>query len=294
MSEFLVTITTSSRGRYLPTARKLTRLVLRVLVFGIGLLWLVPIFGLLVSSLRNGPDNATSGWWHALSTPSQLTLGTYAKLLGDGTVVQSLVNTMLIATPATLLVISISVPAAYALSWIRFRGREILMTLIVALLVVPVQLALIPVAELYRSLHTFGSIPSVVLFHVAFGLPFAIFLLRNFFRGIPADLIESAWVDGASHVLTFRKVILPLSVPAVASLGIFQFLSVWNDLLVALVFAGPDARPITLALQSQLRTFGTNIDVLAAGSFVSMAVPLIVFVTLRRHFVAGVVRGSVS
>lgn len=282
----MTTTASSSRARYL------ARVTFRVLVVGIGLLWLVPIFGLFVSSLRNGPDNATSGWWRALSTPSQLTLGTYAKLLSDGTVVQSLVNTTWIAVPATVLVIAISAPAAYALAWIRFRGRELLMTIVVALLVVPVQLAFIPVAELYRSLHIFGSIPSVVLFHVAFGLPFAIFLLRNFFRGIPADLIESAWIDGASNVLTFRKVILPLSVPAVTALGIFQFLSVWNDLLVALVFAGPDARPITLALQSQLRTFGTNIDVLAAGSFVSMIVPLVVFVALRRHFVAGVLRGS--
>jgi alpha-glucoside transport system permease protein len=197
-----------------------------------------------------------------------------------------------ISVPATALVIAVAALAAYALAWMRFPGQDWLMVIIVGLLVVPIQVALIPMSQLYGALGIFGSIIGVILFHVAFGLPFAVFLLRNFFAGIPADLLEAARMDGAKEWRIFRKVVLPIGLPAIASLAIFQFLWVWNDLLVALVFAGSSSQPITVALQQQLRDFGTNINVLATGSFVSMLVPLVVFFAFQRFFVQGVLAGS--
>jgi alpha-glucoside transport system permease protein len=158
--------------------------------------------------------------------------------------------------------------------------------------VVPIQIALIPIARLYGLLDIMGSIPGVVLFHVAFGLPFAIFLLRNFFTGIPRDLIEAARMDGATEWVIFKRVVLPVAKPAIASLTIFQFLWVWNDMLVALVFADQDSAPITVALRAQLRQFGTNIDMLATGAFLSMIVPLAVFLVFQKYFVQGVLAGS--
>jgi len=166
--------------------------------------------------------------------------------------------------------------------------------LVIGLLVVPLQVALIPVAQLYAKVGLFGRLPGVVLFHVAFGLPFAIFLLRNFFAGIPRELLEAARIDGASEWTIFSRVVLPLSLPALASLAIFQFLWVWNDLLVALVFADPDAAPLTVAIREQTRRFGSNIDVIAPGAFLSMVVPLAVFFAFQRYFVQGILAGSVK
>jgi alpha-glucoside transport system permease protein len=265
---------------------------LRFLLALIALLWLVPIFGLFASSLRGEADNATSGWWKIFTIPAQITAKNYQDLLENSTVMQSLLNTIYISVPATALVIGIGALAAYALAWMRFPGQDWLMVIIVGLLVVPIQVALVPMATLYGDLGIFGSLFGVVLFHVAFGLPFAVFLLRNFFAGIPADLLEAARMDGAKEWRIFRKVVLPIGLPAIASLAIFQFLWVWNDLLVALIFAGPSAQPITVALQSQLRSFGTNVDVLATGSFVSMIIPLAVFFAFQRFFVQGVLAGS--
>ncbi len=264
----------------------------RAVLMVIALLWLVPIFGLFASSLRGEADNATTGWWKIFTVPAEITAKNYQDLLANTTVMQSLLNTVYISVPATALVIGIGALAAYGLAWMRFPGQDWLMVVIVGLLVVPIQVALIPIAKLYGDLGIFGSLLGVVLFHVAFGLPFAVFLLRNFFAGIPADLLEAARMDGAKEWRIFRKVVLPIGLPAIASLAIFQFLWVWNDLLVALVFADPSSQPITVALQSQLRAFGTNVDVLATGSFVSMVVPLAVFFAFQRFFVQGVLAGS--
>jgi alpha-glucoside transport system permease protein len=282
-----------------PKRGPLTRVVsllgsgfVRFLLVLIALLWLVPIFGLLASSVRGEVDNASSGWWKVFTAPAQLTLNNYDDLVHNSTVMHSLLNTVFISVPATALVIGIGALAAYALAWMRFPGQDWLMVVIVGLLVVPIQVALIPMAKLYGELGIFGSLIGVVLFHVAFGLPFAVFLLRNFFAGIPADLLEAARMDGAREWRIFRKVVLPIGLPAIASLAIFQFLWVWNDLLVALVFADPSSQPITVALQSQLRAFGTNVDVLATGSFVSMIIPLAVFFGFQRFFVQGVLAGS--
>ena len=252
----------------------LTRAPATVLLAVVALLWLVPTIGLLVSSFRTAADNAESGWWTALTAPAQLTLQPYRDLLDDPSMVTAFVNTVLITVPSALLVVAVASLAAYAFAWMRFPGRDVLFLIVVGLLVVPLQVALIPVARLYDLLGLFGTIPAVVLFHVAFGLPFAIFLLRNFFVGLPHELLEAARMDGASEWTVFTRVVLPLGLPAIASLLIFQFLWVWNDLLVALVFAGGDTQPLTVAIREQLRSFSANIDVIAPAAFLQMLVPL--------------------
>ena len=258
----------------------------------VALVWLVPTIGLLVSSFRTAADNSDSGWWTVLTAPAQLSLQPYRDLLDDPTIVDAFVNTVLITIPSALLVVAVASLAAYAFAWIRFPGRDVLFLIVVGLLVVPLQVALIPVARLYDLLGLFGTIPGVVLFHVAFGLPFAIFLLRNFFVGLPHELLEAARMDGASEWTVFRKVVLPLGLPAIASLLIFQFLWVWNDLLVALVFAGGETQPLTVAIREQLRSFSANIDVIAPAAFLQMVVPLMVFFAFQRYFIQGLLAGS--
>jgi alpha-glucoside transport system permease protein len=268
--------------------------VVQVVLLVIAVVWLVPTLGLFVASLRSQQDDNSSGWWHIFSAPSQLTFKAYSDLLGKPDFVDSFWNTVLIAVPATLLVVAIASLAGYAFAWMEFPGRDWLFLIVVALLVVPVQVGLIPVAKLYGAIGIFGSIPSVVAFHVAFGLPFAIFLLRNFFAGIPRDLLEAARMDGGKEWTIFVKVIFPLGGPAIASLAIFQFLWVWNDMLVSLVFANTGSQPMTKFLQSQMRQFTGNIDILAPGAFLSLIVPLVVFFAFQRFFVQGVLAGSVK
>jgi alpha-glucoside transport system permease protein len=270
----------------------LTRAPATVVLAIVAILWLVPTIGLLVSSFRTAADNADSGWWTALTAPAQLSLQPYRDLLSDPSMVSAFVNTMLITVPSALLVVAAASLAAYAFAWMRFPGRDVLFLIVVGLLVVPLQVALIPVARLYDVLGLFGTIPAVVLFHVAFGLPFAIFLLRNFFVGLPHELLEAARMDGAGEWRVFTRVVLPLGLPAIASLLIFQFLWVWNDLLVALVFAGGDTQPMTVAIREQLRSFSANIDVIAPAAFLQMAVPLLVFFAFQRYFVQGLLSGS--
>ncbi|MDF9813508.1 carbohydrate ABC transporter permease [Streptomyces sp. SPB162] len=266
----------------------------RVFLIVVALFWLLPTIGLLLSSLRDPTDIAASGWWKVFSAPSELTVSNYKSLLSNDTVVNSLLNTILITVPTTLLVVVIGSLAGYAFAWMDFRGRDWWFLAVVGLLVVPVQVALIPVAQLFGKIGIFGDITGVVLFHTAFGLPFAIFLLRNFFAEIPRELLEAARLDGAGELRLFTTVIMPLGGPAIASLGIFQFLWVWNDMLVALIFADSDSQPITVALQQQVRQFGSNIDILAPGAFVSMVVPLVVFFAFQRQFVSGVMAGAVK
>jgi alpha-glucoside transport system permease protein len=265
----------------------------RLLVLAIGVFWLFPTLGLAVASLRSSADNSASGWWDVVTAPSQLTLHNYAALLQNDRIVGSLWNTVLITVPSTLLVVVLGAFGAYALAWIEFPGRDVIFVVVVALIVVPVQVAIIPDAGIFKQLGIYGEIPAVVAFHVAFGLPFAIFLLRNFFISIPRDLLEAARVDGAREFAIFRQVVLPIAWPAIASLTIFQFLWVWNDLLVALVF-GFDNPPITYALKEQMRAFSSNIDVIGPGSFLSMLVPLIVFFAFQRYFLQSVLAGSVK
>jgi alpha-glucoside transport system permease protein len=270
------------------------RVPLRIALTVAGAMWIVPTIGLFVTALRPQSASATSGWWTAVLEPSQMTLGNFRTILTSDFFVRSLVNTVLITVPATVLVLVIAALAAYAFAWIAFPGREGAFIVVVGLIVVPLQIALIPIARLYGKVGIFGSIAGVVLFHVAFGLPFAVFLLRNFFAGIPSELLEAARLDGASEVSIFLRVILPLGRPAIASLAIFQFLWVWNDLLVALVFARTASAPITVAIQQQLRQFGGNLDIISAASFVSMVIPLIVFFAFQRSFAQGLLAGSVK
>ncbi|MFE2827183.1 carbohydrate ABC transporter permease [Streptomyces sp. NPDC059271] len=268
--------------------------VLRVFLLLVGLFWLVPTLGLLLSSLRKPEDMSATGWWKVFTTPSQLTLDSYQKLLENSDITNSLLNTVLITVPATLLVVVIGSLAGYAFAWMEFPGRDWWFLGVVGLLVVPVQVALLPIAELFGKIGIFGSIIGVVLFHVGYGLPFAVFLLRNFFAEIPRELLEAARLDGAGELRLFARVVMPLGGPAIASLGIFQFLWVWNDMLVALVFSDSGSQPITVALQTQVRQFGNNIDVLAPGAFISMVIPLAVFFAFQRQFVSGVMAGAVK
>ncbi|MEU0845621.1 carbohydrate ABC transporter permease [Streptomyces sp. NPDC005962] len=268
--------------------------VVQVVLVLIGLFWLMPTAGLLLSSLRDPSQVNISGWWKVFSDPSQLTFDAYDKLLGNQQITDSLWTTLAITIPATLLVVIFGALAGYAFAWMDFPGRDWWFLIVVSLLVVPIQVALIPVAKLFGEIGIFQTTTGVVLFHTAFGLPFAIFLLRNFFAEIPRELLEAARLDGAGELRLFFRVVMPLGAPAIASLGIFQFLWVWNDMLVALIFADSGNPPITVALQQQVRQFGNNIDILGPGAFVSMVIPLAVFFAFQRQFVAGVMAGAVK
>ncbi|OEJ27438.1 sugar ABC transporter permease [Streptomyces agglomeratus] len=291
-----MTVITDKRPRTWPArlTRRLSSGVVQAVLVVTGLIWITPLAGLFLSSLRTERDNAGSGWWTALAEPGQLSLDNYSTLLADTGITQAFWNTVLISVPATTLVVVLSALAAYAFAWLEFPGRDALFLVVVALLVVPVQVGLLPVAKLFGQLGLFGTIPGVVLFHVAYGLPFAIFLLRNYFAEIPREMLEAARMDGGSEWRIFAQLVLPVGRPAIASLAIFQFLWVWNDMLVALLFADSASQPLTVALQSQIRQFGSNIDVLAPGAFLSLVVPVAVFFAFQRHFVQGVMAGSVK
>ncbi|AJE40156.1 MULTISPECIES: carbohydrate ABC transporter permease [Streptomyces] len=260
----------------------------------VGLIWLTPLAGLFVASLRSPEDTAKGGWWTALSAPAQMSFDNYSALLKNAGMTQAFWNTVMISVPTTALVVIIAALAGYAFAWLDFPAREPLFLLVVALLVVPVQIGLLPVAKLFGQLGLFGTIPGVVLFHVAYGLPFAVFLLRNYFAEMPKEMLEAARMDGGSEWRIFTRLVLPVGRPALASLAIFQFLWVWNDMLVALLFADGSSQPLTVELQTQLRQFGSNIDVLAPGAFLSLIVPVAVFFAFQRHFVQGVMAGSVK
>ena len=289
-------LVTGTINRSLP-ARVIARTgggVLRIVLIVIALIWLIPTFGLLVESLRDPATFTGGGWWQVFTHPAQLTWANYSQLFKNGAITGSFWNTVKITVPATFFVVLIGAAAGYAFAWMTFPGRDWFFLIVVGLLVIPIQIALIPVVKLYSLLGLSGSLLSVIIFHVAFGLPFAIFLLRNYFAGIPRDLLEAARMDGATEVRIFFRVIIPLGLPAIASLAIFQFLWVWNDLLVALIFAGPSVEPLTVTLASQTRQFGSSIDILAPGAFLSLIVPLIVFLAFQRFFVQGVTAGSVK
>jgi alpha-glucoside transport system permease protein len=274
--------------------RVLARVPLQIILVVIALFWLVPTIGLFIISLMDPADLASNGWWTFLTKPSELTLDNYRAIFENESITSSLWTTLWIAIGATILPIFVAALAGYAFAWLDFPGRDWLFILVIALLVVPLQMALIPIFSIYNTIPGLSdSILGIVLFHTAFGLPFAIFLLRNFFIGIPKELLEAARIDGASEIRIFLRLILPLGLPAIASLAIFQFLWAWNDLLVALTF-GRETQPITVAIFSQLRQFGANIELIAPASFVSLAIPLVVFFAFQRYFVQGLLAGSVK
>ncbi len=282
--------------------RGVAKAPVHLLLVVVGVMWLVPTLGLFITSLLAPEDFQERGWWQAFSEPSKLTFRNYEAVFDNDAIVEALLTTAIVAVGGTLIPIVVAAFAGYAFAWLEFPGRDWFFILVIALLVVPLQVALIPMFDLYNrlggvpligSLVGFDTAGSLILFHTAFGLPFAIFLLRNFFIGIPKDLMEAARIDGASEMRIFLRLILPLGLPAIASLGIFQFLWTWNDLLVALTF-GRETQPITVAIFSQLRQFGANIELIAPATFISLIVPLIVFFAFQRYFVQGLLAGSVK
>jgi alpha-glucoside transport system permease protein len=271
--------------------RAVAKLPLHLFLLFVGVLWLMPTIGLFFTSLLSPTDFASNGWWKIISKPSLATWADYSNVWHNTDIPTSLRITAEIAIGGTFLPIIIAALAGYAFAWIDFPGRDWLFVVVIALLVVPLQMALIPVFTLYNKAHLYDTVFGLILFHTAFGLPFAIFLLRNFFIGIPKDILESARIDGASEIRIFVKLILPLGLPAIASLAIFQFLWTWNDLIVSLTF---NVQPITVWISGQLREFGTSIDIIAPASFISLVVPLAVFFAFQRYFVQGLLAGSVK
>jgi alpha-glucoside transport system permease protein len=282
-----------------------SRAVLDIVLAVVAIFWLVPTIGITIISLRPERLFQQSGWWTVIGAPAQLTLQNYASLFSDGfapgKLLDSLTTSIAITLPATLLVAIISSLAAYSLVFGKWRGREVVFLAVVALLVVPLQVALIPVVQMFRTFgsitgfNPFGTLLGVVIFHVAFGLPFGIFLMRNFLIGIPTELMEAGRIDGAGQWTLFQRVVMPLSLPAAMSLAIFQFIWVWNDLLIALVFLGGNPHgPLTIFLYNQTRTLSANYWIISTGAMISILIPLIVFFSLQRYFVQGVLAGAVK
>ncbi len=275
------------------------RLPLRIAVIAVCLAWSLPTLGLLISSIRPALDITKNGWWTVIFDPSawaSFTLRNYEQILGSEGFAGGFFNSLIVTVPSTVIPITVAAFAAYAFAWVRFPFRRTLFVLVVALLVVPLQMSLIPVLQLYSNLGINGTFLGVWLAHTGFGLPLAIFLLYNFMSQLPNDLFETASLDGATHFQMFTKVVLPLSVPALAAFAIFQFLWVWNDLLVALVFLGAsnDVSVLTFRLYQLVGVRGESWHLLTAGAFLTMIVPVIVFLALQRYFVRGILAGSVK
>jgi alpha-glucoside transport system permease protein len=292
-------LTRATRRRSRPSRR----VVLNVVVIAIMALWLLPTFGLLVNSVRPAQAVASSGWWTGLLPPYNFTLENYQQVLSRGGMSQAFVNSLLITVPSTIIPIAVAAFAAYAFSWMKFPGRDILFVAIIGLLVIPLQTTFVPLLNLLgpKGIHLLGAGPgafvAVWLAHTGYGLPFAIYLLRNYMGGLPREVFESASIDGAGHATAFFRLALPMSVPAIAALVIFQFLFVWNDLLVALMFIGAANAPnlpLTMAVASLATSLGGDWQLLMAAAFISMALPLIVFFALQRYFVRGITGGAVK
>ena len=265
----------------------------------ISFIWTLPTVGLLISSLRRRDAMLQTGWWTILQHPFELTqfhLGNYLEVAQSQGMGQAFFNSLTISIPATVIPIAIATFAAYAFAWMKFPGRQLLFIIVVCLLVVPLQTTLIPILRVYRDLGLSNSFLGVWLAHTGYGLPLGIYLLRNYIGALPRDLIEAAEVDGASHLKIFTRLIVPLSMPAIASFAVFQFLWVWNDLLVALIYLGgtPDVAPVTIQLTNMVGSRGQDWHLLTAGAFITMTVPLMVFFGLQRYFVRGILAGSVK
>ncbi|MEB3268874.1 MAG: carbohydrate ABC transporter permease [Leptolyngbya sp.] len=279
--------------------RLLQKLPVHIALVIISILWTLPSVGLLIGSLRSREALLASGWWTVFQHPfdfTQYSLENYVTVLTAEGMGQAFLNSLTLTIPATVIPIAIATFAAYALAWMKFPGRQLLFITVVALLVVPLQMTFIPILRAYRDLGLAGTFLAVWLAHTGYGMPLGIYLLRNYIGSLPRDLIEAAAVDGASHLRIFTRLIVPLSMPAIASFAVFQFLWVWNDLLVALVYLGgtPDVAPVTLRLTNLVGSRGQDWHLLTAGAFVSMVVPLGVFFALQRYFVRGLLAGSVK
>jgi alpha-glucoside transport system permease protein len=270
----------------------------RLVVIIICFLWIVPAFGSLLTSFRTEADANSTGWWTALSPANwgSFTLGNYRDAITNAGLGTAFINSLAIALPATFIPILIAAFAAYAFTFMQFPFRDTMFVVIVALLIVPNFVAMVPLLQVYNTLGIGGTFLSVWLFHIGFGMSLAIYLFRNYMATLPREVIESAKIDGASHYATFYRLILPMSTPVLASFAIFQFLWVWNDLLVALVFIGPgENAPMTVAVKNNLiGQQGQGWNIVAAGGILTMILPIIIFLALQRFFVRGLTAGSVK
>jgi alpha-glucoside transport system permease protein len=279
--------------------QQIPRIALHITVLSFAVIWLIPTLGLLVTSFRLPADILESGWWTVMAKIfdiDQFTLLNYQQVVEKQGLGRSFLNSLVISMPASLISTLIATMAAFAFSWMQFAGRKPIFMILVGLMVVPLQMTFIPILPIYGWLGLSGTFPGIWLAHTGYGLPLATYLMYGFISGIPKELFESASIDGASAFRTFAFIVLPISVPALASVFIFQFLWIWNDLLVALIYLGatPDVAPITLTVANLVTNRGQNWELLTAAAFISMALPLVVFFSLQRYFVRGILAGSVK
>lgn len=272
---------------------------MHIFVILVAIIWIFPTVGLLITSFRPSSEVASSGWWTVLAHPfnfTQFTLSNYRDVITNIGIGRAFVNTIIITLPACILPIIISSFAAYAFAWMEFWGRRFFFILFVGLLVVPLQMTLIPILRIFNRLGLSGTFVGIWFAHAGYGLPLVIYLMYNYISGLPSEMFESSTIDGATTFQIFKSIVLPLSVPAIASITIFQFIWVWNDLLVALVYLGgtPDVAPLTVRISALVGSYGQNWELLTAAAFVSMALPLVIFLSLQRYFVRGIMAGSIK
>ncbi|MEJ2731717.1 MAG: carbohydrate ABC transporter permease [Deltaproteobacteria bacterium] len=275
------------------------RVPLHLLLLSFAAIWMVPTLGLFVTSFRPPQNVFSTGWWSVLPhlfDLDQYTLENYLQVIYRQGLGRSFLNSLTISVPATLISTLLAAQAAFGFAWMRFSGRKILFLLLIALMVVPLQMTFIPILPIYRWLGLSGTFPGIWLAHTGYGLPLATYLLYVFISRVPRELLESAAMDGASPVTTFYRIVIPISVPALASVFIFQFLWIWNDLLVALIYLGatPNVAPVTLMVANLVTNRGQNWELLTAAAFISMALPLTIFLSLQRHFVKGIIAGAIK
>ena len=274
---------------------RLQRLPLHLVIIIFCAFWVLPTIGMVLNSFRSLPDMQAAGWWTTLFPPHGFTFASYNQVLQISDVQPSIVTSILITVPATVIQLTVATMGAYAFAWMKFPGKNIYFIIIVGLMVVPIQMTLVPLLSLFRVIHLSGTIPAVWLAHTGFGLPFEVFLLRNYLGGLPREIFESAEVDGAGHAVRFLRIAVPMTLPAIASLTIFVVLGVWNDLLVGLTFLGTSQfRPFTVVIAQLTTSFGGGWQFLTAAAVLQMSLPLAVFIFLQRYFVRGVTAGSVK
>ncbi|MGH2571899.1 MAG: carbohydrate ABC transporter permease [Actinomycetota bacterium] len=276
--------------------RRIGRLPIHTVIAGLMIVWLVPTIGLLINSFRPSDEVTRTGWWTALAPPYEFTFANYQHVLEQQGLGDAFVNSLFITIPATIIPMAVAAFAAYAFAWMNFPFKNVLFVIVVGLLVVPLQMTLIPILRLFAQTGIAGTFLAVWLAHTGYGLPFAVYLLRNYMGGLPREVFESAAIDGATPVTSFFRLALPMSAPVLASLAIFQFLFVWNDLLVALIYIGPNRanQPLTVVVANLVNSLGGEWQFLTAAAFITMALPMVVFLALQRHFVRGIVGGAVK
>jgi alpha-glucoside transport system permease protein len=279
--------------------RFLARIPIHVVLIALGVIWMLPTLGVLITSFRAPQDIYATGWWTVfghITRPGQFSVANYVSVVFKQGIGRAFMNSLFISVPGTLIPVAIAAFAAFAFAWMRFRWRNVLFMAVVALLIIPLQMTFIPVLRIFRTLHIAGTFPGIWFAHTGYGLPLTVYLLHNFMASLPRDLFDSAAIDGASSLQTFAKIVIPLSVPAIASVIIFQFVWVYNDLLVALIYLGGSSKvaPLTLVIANLVGSRGQDWQILTAAAFVSMALPLLVFFSLQRYFVRGILAGSVK